>query len=209
MPLPRPIACVPLPDRGTVRLAFSDSEPGEYYMRGGISWPTATDLRDHKRPGEVIRRVIGHAVVAGLNVKTERLCVFDHTQYNAIDPGITADGRLTNEPLGGFLMSAWGVYGCDTFFWHDQADTYAVFAQAVYRSQSLRARPRFVFVPWEADGAAEQALWLASRSGASGFAVPADMTELAAREDGQQAKHALTCLVMGLQRFPYYRGGES
>jgi hypothetical protein len=201
-----PIACIYKPQAQTSILSFSDNTGGEYWLRGGISWPVSIEQRDRTMPGLVKRKVIGHAVLCGMNINTNVIEVFDHTAFNAVELHLDAKFQAVNKPVVPFLLNAWSKYHALDWYWHEAEGTNRQFRTGLERADGLQPKPSVLFVPWDDDRAAEHTLWMAASSGM--LILPGDLYQEIKEGESDAvcpAKHALVCALMGMQRQAYMK----
>lgn len=197
MSLPRPIATEYDAHRCTTRARFDDNSLGEYYLRGGIAWPTMLAMKDGRAT------MHGYAVLVGVNVATDKAIVFAWKRFNSITSvvtGTTAD----MQPLAPWLNQQWATWYAHGYYWHDKGESHHQFRRQVLRDDAIAPKPRLSFVLWDDDKAAESVFWLAANERRllmeKGFA-----DDVAARPAGEYcpARHALVCALMGIHKRPW------
>lgn len=198
MPFPRPIAIQRLGERDTTRVRFDDETVGEYYLRGGIAWPTV-DV--DKTRGQVR----GYAVLVGVNVRTDRACVFESTPFNMISSEVALrEGAFAGQPLGPWLNRCWASWYADTFYWHDHGETHTQFRREINRDEAIAPKPRLIQIEWDDEKAAHQVFWNAANTGRLALESQAKADVAAGgMEDYGPARHALVCALVGIQRRPW------
>lgn len=197
MPLPRPIATEYDPHRCTAKARFDDGTVGEYYLRGGIAWPTLVPQKDGRSTMQ------GYAVLCGVNVATDRVVVWAWRAFNAIT-GVVTGTTIDTLPLGPWLVHQWATWYAQGYYWHDKGETHHQFRRQIHRDDAIIPKPRLSFVMWDDDQAAESVFWLAANERRLGVeeAFYRDVTGTPAGEYCP-ARHALVCALMGLHRRPW------
>ena len=184
-----------LPQRETVLLDIADGKKlrrGEYSVRGGLCWPTATTI-------DGVSRLMGWAVCGALDVKTDIVTILGHQRFNSIEP-IEREGRMVTEPLGPWLLRMWAECYCLRFYWKERWETNRQFRSQVHASDGIIPKPKLREVFWTDDGAADQVLAIAA--GQERLVIPRDLhNEIRRTKAGEfnAARHALVCLLFGMQ----------
>lgn len=190
MPFPEVQSSRYMPARQTTELRFADGAIGEYYFRGGIAWPVVVESGAGKR-------IIGAACMVGVNVETDRACVFQYAEWNVVDPQPV--GPFASIPLSPFLLKCWATYHAAHYYWHDRGETNRQYRGEIHRSENIQPKPILQPVPWEDDAVAGQILFEAT---AAGRVKMEQGTYEAIREEGP-GRHALVCALVGLTRWPW------
>jgi len=198
MPFPRPIAIQRLSERDTTLAKFEDETVGEYYLRGGIAWPSVDTMGTR---GEIR----GYAVMVGVNVKTDRACVFEFTPFNMINAEIAMHRSAVGaRPLGPFLNRCWSAWYAGTYYWHDHGEPHFQYRSQIMRDESINPKPRLILIEWDDDKAAHQVFWTPANMGRLGLE---EQYKTAVAEGGMDdygpARHALVCALVGIQRRPW------
>jgi hypothetical protein len=195
MSLPSVTAAVGDARRDTVRLVFDDKAVAEYSIRGGIAWPTLTSDGQH-------RSVIGCAVICGLNVDTDTVVVFDHCEFNAIEPQLRG-GKMVTKPLAPALARWAAVYLAQRYYWSDTGETHASFRRQIYQCDDLQAKPSLIEVQCD-PVAAVSVLWLAAGGGRLKMNRDLfDAVKAGESNEDNPAKHSILCALIGFQRNPW------
>ena len=88
-------------------LGFSDADlDGEYFLRGGLCWPRFS-------PGQGLE---GFAVLAGYNVETKGITLFEELPYKCVSPLATPEGEVLDSGLAPFMNHAASRYYCERFY---------------------------------------------------------------------------------------------
>jgi len=199
MPLTRPIACEPVPERNVVRLAFPDGTVSEQHLRGGIAWPVRVGEGDQAR-------VVGHVVLVGVDVSSDTATVWEHAPIDLVHVTIRK-GKLIGRPLAPFVLQAWTRYHALRYYWHGDRATALQYTRQVADSEAIIPRPTFGYVHWDADEAAEQVLWRSAQE--QRLRIERDlMDEIQSGERNPEganpAKDALVAALVGLTKWPWY-----
>jgi len=170
---------------------------GEYYVRGGICWPTNVELRV----------VTGFAVVAGLHLASGTVYVLDERPFVVIDHVLGGDGLIAHHGCASWLTRAWAKYRADVFYWHQDILTAKRYRLQVIRSANVVPQPQFAEVAWDDDDAARLVVLELEATGRLRYRRESelhnDILACGADPEGEHpAMHALTCLCAGLDRYP-------
>lgn len=202
MPLPIPIATEYDSHRSTTRVRLDDGTTGEYYVKGGIAWPTLCPTKDGRMTMQ------GYAVSVGVNIETDKAVVWSWRAFNAVS-SVVGDSALPVVPLGPWLNMQWAQWYAQSYYWHDKGETHHQFRRQLHRDEAILPKPRLSFVLWDDDAAAESVFWLAAneRRLVMEREFAADVTAV---EPGKYcaARHALVCALMGLHKRPWSDPGD-
>lgn len=198
MPFPKPVAVQIVPELEASRVRFDDGTVGDYYVRGGICWPSIQEVKGHIEAK-------GHVVMCAVNIRTGRCNVFESEPFNVVTCEVR-DGyaNVKMYPLGPILNRLWATWYASSFYWHDHGETHTQFRTQVVRDTSILPKPRLINIEWADDGAAEQVFWTASATGmlAMEERVYKDVT-ITPTGEWCPARHALVCALVGMQRRPW------
>lgn len=109
---------------------------GQYYVRGAVCWPIL-DV--------VTSRSQGWALLAGQNIKTKNIVVFESTPFSHIS-NMIEDDKLISMGLVDWFRSVWQKYYCDSFFWSGQFATHQQYLLEVIRCVDINPQPHFIEV---------------------------------------------------------------
>ena len=127
--------------RKTSRLYFDDTEPIECYMRGGICFPVKYVSNDRIHNN-------GYAVLAGQDVKTNKIHVFEQMNWVTVDDILEIDNKTIKYPgLSHWLNMAWNKYFCRTFYYNQSEEHSRRFRLQILRSKMIAPKPSIVEVP--------------------------------------------------------------
>lgn len=199
MPFPLPEAVQRVPELEATRVRFDDQTVGEYYVRGGICFPSVLVAGQRSE-------VKGFIVLCAVNIRTGRCCVFGAEPFNAVSNVVREDIRPATkiQPLAPILNRWWGGWFCDTFYWHDRGETHSAFRTQVNRDDAIQPKPRLAQIEWDDDAAAEQVYWTAATTGC--LAMEKQVADAVAEKPAGEfcpARHALVCALVGIQRRPW------
>jgi len=137
----RPEKVTVAPEEETSYLQFARGarmSDGEYWMRGGVTWPTATPVKG--------RPVVGYALLAGMNVKTNKTYIFETQRFLTIEHVLDKNNSIEYEGAVTFFRNAWHHYLCDTFYWNQPDYLHQRYAREVWESSIVVPDPHFVEV---------------------------------------------------------------
>jgi len=180
-------------------ILWIEGKPKEYYMRGGICWPMTVE-----RGG--VQDVFGHAVMAGFDIKTGEIRVFEEREWVVVHSILNKDHHIEFEGLAPWLRKLWSEYFALDFFWHQSKVLTKSYRLEVFRSDVIQPKPSFTHIDWSDDEAALHTLWKHVKLKTLITERPSAEL-LRERKYGEKqilpAIHALQCLVEGLERYPY------
>jgi len=189
-----PTRTVHRPERGVTWIEWDDGSKAEYSVRGGIAWPVAVEA-------DVGRRVVGYAVIAGVNVATDRVTVFDHHEFNVVE----ASDKPRLVAFGPLALRWWSTYYALRYYWRQEAETAWTFRTSIHRSPSILPKPTFTAINWDNEAAAESVIWQTVAD--NRLSVDKELLEMFKLYDGKPwspPKHALLCCLVGMQRYPWH-----
>lgn len=202
-------------ERGTSMLYFEGQTPHEFYLKGGLCYPASYEI-----PGEdsrMIRDIKGYAVMAGMDIRTKIVYVFEATSWRSIDNIIDPQtGRITEQGLSHWFNNVWGTYFARKFYWHQRPDMARRYHIEIIRSQMIRPQPEIIEAPTTDVAELLDCIWLYNSQGRlkyTGFEDPIKKTgptelhqqlEMVRAGDKQlmPAVHALGCCLLSMERFP-------
>lgn len=183
---------------------FFDNEVGErYYMRGGICWPVMS-LKDG------VYDIRGFALVAGLNVKTQVTTIFEQYPFVTVD-NIIEDGKITFRGLAPWLTTMWDRYYVDTYYWAMQEyEVVKKYRLDLMRSKIMaQVKAHMIELRWDDPQQANMVIWrliklkqLKIEAESSLLSALAKVDKLVLGEINPEV-HALQCVTVGMDRFPY------
>ncbi len=183
-------------NRETSILFFRDhDDSAEFYLRGGVYWPTAESN--------------GFVVLAGQEVKTNKIFVFDEAEFQTVDD-IIQDGQIRFHGVSHFFNKAWSKYFCRLFFWAQSDATHKRFSLQVFRGQTIKPSPGFLEVSLADKDEARHIVFEHIRTGRLVLDKDSELARQleAARLDGDAlfpAVEALGRALAGLAKFPFAR----
>jgi len=197
---------------------FLDEERGRWAedrrMRGGVAWPML--VRGTNGP-----EVFGFAVMSGQDIKTGKIYIMDYTEFRSVDYILDADGlikRIDGQPipaLGTWLTKCWSKYSGNYFYYRQDDETSRRYQLEILRSDMIQPKPVFVDAPWPDDQDAVMTIWQAIQNKKIIFgkkeANPIfDQLQLLKAGDTEPHPviHALKCMLIGIERYPYRERSE-
>lgn len=215
-PIPKPWRAIPNTDRNCVSLHFDKENrffptdrAVDFYMRGAVCWPATVGTG-------IDTATEGYLLVAGQELATKRIYIFEQTPFVCIDPITSPEtGNIQYEGISQRLVIWWSRYYVDTFYWHDHMDTHNRYLRQLIHSEFLNPKPWFVEVIWHDEAQAQAALWQviteerlrhwAGEMPDKGVMEPLYSALLILRDQGKvlPAAKAGMALAMGYEKFPW------
>ena len=174
-------------------------------MRGGIAWPMRYEYLG-------VVQSHGYVVMAGQDVKTNKVYVFEQLQWVTIDNILDNDNQLRYIGLSHWLNETWSTYFGNTFFWQQGDELARRFRLQVLRSPMINPKPKFIEVPTSMSnitGDVISVIWnaLTAKSLRRAREENPLNNQLNAVQSGSKttfpAVHALGVCLLGLERFPW------
>lgn len=209
---------------------------GEFYLRGGICWPRLLSKPDAMSPviqgfalmiGLYVPYARQYSKLAmpprdDAAVPQMQAYVFEETEFKTIEDIIKERGDNGIEShfsgIGRWFNNVWSNYYADAYFEHDRPETVERYHLQVYRSEMLKPKPHFIDMEWQEDEQAVRVIWEWGDTGRLTFRKDGPLhTALRqyrvapGKQPGKKpppAIHALTCVLMGLERYPWRRSME-
>jgi hypothetical protein len=189
--------------RNCTTLFFNDSEDADFYMRGSICWPI-------EWPSGNEMEISGHAIIAGMDVKTKDITVFKEHSFMTVS-NILNDGVIEYPGLETFFNSAWSKYFCRDYYWHGNEVTTKQWRLETIRNELIRPKPHFIKVDWSDDDQSRMQMWREFKTGKVNLkpigrnsTTSKQITNM--RKDKKTdlpAVHALIALIAGMKRYPW------
>lgn len=193
-------------ERKTTLLFFDDHDPMECSMKGGVCWPVPFE-----RNG--VMDTVGYAVMAGMDLASGVVYVFEQVPWVVIDDIIGAGGIVKYEGLSHWLNRIWTDYFASVFYFLQTDEVSRRFRLQVIRSNMIRPKPRFVELPPVDVSDLIGVVWRLIKEGRlrfdKGSEIDRDLTSV--KEGDKQlfpAVHALGCCLTGFDRFPWRKPYE-
>jgi hypothetical protein len=211
MAIKRPTGAEYNATRKTSTLFFAEGEPRECYMRGAVCWPVLSE-DENKQMG-----IRGYAIVAGQDVHTGAVWVFEEREFVTIEHIKDDDGnRIVYHGVAPWFNTMWARYFCDDYFWHQDDILTKSYRLELSRSKWCKARPHLIRVDWDKGGDVLHQIWRyaeigklkLSDDGKLWQALPAVKRDENDREI-KPGLHALKCLIAGLERYPWRKPGRT
>ena len=140
-PIQRPKKVSANEDDRTVYLEFEDdavTPDGNYWVRGGISWPTSTPVKGQPVPG--------YALLAGLCIDQNVIYVFEGQRFVTVEHIKREDNSIEYVGAVDFFKTAWHHYFATYFYWNQQPYIHEDHARQCWRSSSIEPKPHFINV---------------------------------------------------------------
>ncbi len=121
----------------------SRAPEGEYFMRGGIAWPSESE-----------RGEVGFALLGGVHVESGVLFIFEQLEWWVVE-------AIPGQPFGDlahFFYRAWTTYYADTWYWRGDDLTKRQYLREVRSSKFIDPQPHLARVDWANDVQAFMAL---------------------------------------------------
>ena len=214
-PIPRPWRIMLDKERNCTTFFFQEnsmfpSDRGvDFMVRGAVCWP-ATVGRGVDTATE------GFVIVAGQELSTKRIVIFEQRPFVCIDHIISTETRRILYEGIAHAMSVWfSRYFVDTYYWHDHMDTHNRYLIQMVRSDMLQPKPWFAEVIWHDDSQAKHAVWelvthnrlvhWAGEAPDKGRMEPLYDALLRFRDNEEilPATKAMMTLAIGYERFPW------
>lgn len=194
-------------ERKTVLLQFPNADHDEwteFHMRGGICWPTFVEPDIES----IEKHFVGVAIVAGQDVKSKHITVFEQREFVTVENIINPGTRVVEYVgLSQWLNEMWARYYCDKFYIKQEYETFQNYRLDLIRSAILKHHVQCIEVPWNdadifnltAKAIKMKIVRIAKDS------ILASQFQQASPDDKRvrPALHALQCLLSGINRFPW------
>jgi len=205
--LNKPSKSYPNFDKGTSTLVFKGEEdnPREFYMIGGICWPVQYELPD--QPPDVL----GYAILAGKDLETGIVYVFEQKDFVTIEHIFNEKQIVAYHGLAPWFNTIWARYYANRFYFNQSDEISRKYRLDVIRSEMITSRPQMIEVPMPDIKDALHTVWrYAKTKGVKidadsllGVHLPLAKVDKHKRNIASPPVHALACMLVGLDRFPY------
>lgn len=141
-------------ERGTSMLEFSNAPHplnGEYYLRGGVCWPTV-QVGMPNLP-------YGFAVMVGQSLPSRKCWVLAESRFISVENIMDDKGSILQMGVGAFFNQSWNDYYADYYFYLQPEAIHHDHMLDVVRSRSIKPTPHFVQLPAETPEQAERKIW--------------------------------------------------
>lgn len=192
-----------LPEKRTVSL-YRDASTweGEFLMRGAVCWPDFVE-RCGKKEYE------GFIIIAGLNVNSKILTVFESRSFQTIE-NIIEGHEILYQGISSWMAKMWAKYYINMYYFSQSWELASKFRLEILRSVQIpNPKPQFIEVDIVTNKEARAALWrwkMMKKLDLGEEGTELHDAVLASRmedDKAQPAIHALQCLVAGLEKYPY------
>ena len=193
--------------RKTTMLYFDDEDhPRECYMRGGICFPIQYKVQDEIE-------INGFAVMAGQDVVTKQIYIFEQTQWVTIDDILSPNRGIRYDGLSHWLNRIWSKYFAQTFYFIQPDEVYRRFSLQILRSPMISPKPRIVEIYGDEPRNLIPVIWRLIKTGSLEIereSILAEQLSQSFTDDKKllPAVHALGCCLMGIERYPWRKPYE-
>lgn len=198
LPLQRPIRANYLKDKELSYLEFPDKSGGEYYLRGGICWPKYSGLNEG---------IQGFAILAGLDVSTGIIRIFEERRFSSVDHIQTADGKIEIEGLSSWFNKNWNKYYAAYYFFSQIGETHKKYLLDVVRSDMVQPKPLFVEIKPMEDANIDQIVFSKLQENKLEYFSEGPVHKCIQQWDLVPTKppvaEALGTCISGITRYPY------
>jgi hypothetical protein len=194
-------------DRQTSLLFFDNrsdawADPVEYQMRGGICWPKTVVF-------DIGVEVEGFVLLAGINVKSREVRVFEQKSFVVVENIVAGDGTIEHQGIEQWLNTCWTRYFGTKYYWFQDRELTKKYRLEVLRSMAIQPKPQFIRVELSKDKEIPiHTIW--KMLSLDKLKIERDSKlykALEVTQKGQKeilpAVHALTVLLEGVERYPY------
>ncbi len=191
--------------RDTSTLQFADGTQAEFFLRGGVCFPS-----------EVAGQARGHLVLVGLDVRRSVLLVFEETPFYQVANQVSESGVITQEGVAGWLSMVWQSYFNRRYFHNAGEHQLDLYRKAARQCAMLEPKPRWRPVRWDHEQEAAGAVW-AAVDGERIMLNPGPLSdELGQFRNATGAKMlshypavwALACALLGLELHPWRKSDQ-
>ncbi len=179
-------------------------------MRGGICFPiryeSLTGIDNH-----------GYAIIAGQDLKTGIVHVFEQMNWITIDDILAKDesNKVKYPGLSHWLNMAWSRYFMQAFYFSQPDELSRRFRLQVLRSPMINPKPRFIEIHINKEDELLSVIRHRIKTGLLEIEKDSEIAILLkeAREERREVKlfpqiHALGCCLLGLEQYPWRKPYE-
>lgn len=180
----------------------------EFDIRGGICWPVT-----YRKDGYIDSQ--GYIVVAGKNLETGVITIFEQKDFIVVEPIINQDTQIIEYPgISNFINSAFSKYYCRKYYWHQNLELSKKWRLDVSRSPMIEPKPTLIEIPWGEDQDADHLIFLMIKRRLLRHDPNAELYNQlqAVKQDYKKktnqilpAVRSLQCVLMAMERFPFRR----
>lgn len=189
--------------RNTTTVHYDDGEHVEYYLRGGICWPTNYEEDNAIKYG-------GYIIMAGYDVDADEICLLTETPFVVINHVVEPDGGISVKGLPEYFNTNWSKYYAFSYYWGGQHyETYKTQRLEIRRGEMIQPKPTFVHLPDFKDEDRAQLIWKYLKlKKLVGVLKDTDLYRCLDRfrpdkRDFSPPIHALSCILAGIERHPW------
>lgn len=189
-------------NRGTSTLYFQKQDYAEFYMRGGICWPSRYEWKGQFKTN-------GFAIMAGQEILSRKLYIFEETAFETVENILNqGTGQIEHQGLAQWFNMVWTEYFGEKYFYGQADELHWRFHLKVTRSPMVNPKPQFIEAPVSDFENALSSVDQYIRADqlrfipGSELAEQIQMTHLEGRSQ-PPAVHALGYLLTGIERYPF------
>jgi len=193
-------------NQDTVTYFFEDETHREYYVRGALCWPVLFS-------NQGVPDVMGYAMVAGMDVETKHITVFEQREFIVVSSIIDENMKITHHGIGPWLIDMYSRYRCNRYYYSQPFEQTKKYRLEILRTVDIVPKPIYNEVPWpENPMEVLQTVWRAVKvkgfTAEKGSLIRRQIGEIGVEEKSTlkyPAFHAFACLLMGYERYPYQK----
>ena len=190
-------------DRKTSTVYYDNGEQVEYYLRGGICWPTNYEEDNAVNYG-------GYVILAGFDVETKEVCLLAEQPFIVVNHIVNDDGSIGEKGLPEFFNKNWSRYYASSYYWGGQHyETHKTHRLEIIRGDMFQPKPKFVHLPEFKEEDRNVLIWKYLKlQKLLGVLKDTDLYRHMERfrpdrKDFYPSIHALSCLLSGIERHPW------
>lgn len=186
--------------RKTSLLYFEDDTFGEYYIRGGVSWPDQYIGPSGKADFG------GFAILAGLDIENKIFRVFEQQGFVVINNILNADNSIKYQGIATWFNRMWSEYFGRRWYWSQDDEVSKKYRLEIIRSLNIDPKPVFPEVPLSKNP--ESVVWEYIKLGKLKYESGSELERQVQRlKQGEMlpAVHALICCLAGVEKWPWRR----
>jgi len=200
--------------RKTSWLYFDKGDPRECYMRGGICFPvkykSLTGIDNH-----------GYAVMAGQDLKTGIIHVFEQVNWVTIDDILSKGTSQESLPMNAirypglshWFNMCWNKYFMQTFYFNQPDELSRRFRLQIIRSPMINPKPRIVEMFINSKDDLLSGIWHRIKTGQLEIEKGSEIGDVL-KDTMVEDKilfpqiHALGCCLLGFEQYPWRKPYE-
>lgn len=190
-------------DRNATVLYFPDESSAEYDIKGAICFPVSYEFLQGIH-------VDGFALIAGQDVATKKVTVFEQRKFVVIDSIVNPATQAIEFPgLAPWFNEMWAKYYGRKFFYHQEPEIVRKYHLEIIRSPMIQPKPGLVEIDWQNDDDALHTVWryIATKrftaEKGSELQNQFEMVKATEKKQVYPAVRALECLLMAYDKYPW------